>query len=80
MIIRVTRRFEQDHPILSKIAQIVSKLRMAKISTTKLNLKAPKSLNQTNFETFKPCVETAYLGENVINLLQQKVAQSVTIS
>jgi hypothetical protein len=51
---------------------------MAKISTTKLNLKAPKSLNQTNFETLKPCVETAYLGENVINLLKQKVAQNFT--
>jgi hypothetical protein len=70
----VTRRFEQDHPILSKIAQIVSKLRMTKISTTKLNLKAPKSLNETNFETLKLCFETAYLGENVMNLFKQKVS------
>ncbi len=28
----------------------------------------------------KLCVETAYLGENVLNLLQQKLAQNVTIS
>jgi hypothetical protein len=28
----------------------------------------------------KPCFETAYLGENVINLLQQKAAQNVTFS
>ncbi len=28
----------------------------------------------------KPCFETAYLGENVINLLQQKVAQNIAIS
>jgi hypothetical protein len=27
----------------------------------------------------KPCFETAYLGENVINLLNQKVAQNVAI-
>jgi len=35
-----------------------------------------KPLNTCN----KPCFETAYLGENVTNLLQQKVAQNVTIS
>jgi hypothetical protein len=28
----------------------------------------------------KPCFETAYLGESVINSLQQKVAQNITIS
>jgi hypothetical protein len=28
----------------------------------------------------KLCFETAYLGENVINLLKQKVAQNVAIS
>jgi hypothetical protein len=28
----------------------------------------------------KPCSETAYFSENVINLLKQKVAQNVTIS
>jgi len=27
----------------------------------------------------KPCFETAYLGENVINLLKQKVSQDVAI-
>jgi hypothetical protein len=28
----------------------------------------------------KPCFEAAYLGENVINMLHQKVAQNITIS
>jgi hypothetical protein len=41
-----------------------------------------KYLHQTNFETLKylqhTMLETAYLGENVINLLQQKVAQNAT--
>jgi hypothetical protein len=39
--------------------------------------------NQTIFETLKylqQCFETAYLGENAINLIQHKVAQNVTIS
>jgi hypothetical protein len=27
----------------------------------------------------KPCFETSHLGENVMNLLYQKVAQKVTI-
>jgi hypothetical protein len=27
----------------------------------------------------KPCFENAYLGENVINLLKQKLAQNVAI-
>jgi hypothetical protein len=30
--------------------------------------------------TYKPSFETAYLGENVINLLQQKVTQNIPIS
>jgi hypothetical protein len=43
-----------------------------------------KHLHQTTFETLKKpynklCFETAYLGENVINLLKQKVAQKVMI-
>ncbi len=32
------------------------------------------------FNYNKPCFETAYLSENVINLLMQKVAQNVAIS
>jgi len=55
----------------------------AKISTTKLNLKAQniyiKPLLKPSNTCNKPCSETAYLGENVINLLQQKVAQIVSI-
>jgi hypothetical protein len=56
----------------------LSSQKKAKISTTKLNLKAPniyikpllKPYNMRN----KPCFETAYLGKNVINLLKQRVA------
>jgi hypothetical protein len=40
------------------------------------NIYIKKLLNTYN----KPCFETAYLGENGINLLQQKLAQKVTIS
>jgi hypothetical protein len=39
-------------------------------------LKVKKGQNIYN----KPCFETAYLGENGINLLQHKVAQKVAIS
>jgi hypothetical protein len=54
------------------------------MSTAKLKLYAQntciksllKPLNIYN----KPCSETDYLGEIVINLLKQKVAQNVTIS
>jgi hypothetical protein len=54
------------------VAWTVSKPKKAKISTTKFNLKAQniyikpllKSWNTYN----KPCFETAYLGENAINL------------
>jgi hypothetical protein len=47
-----------------------------------VQVESPKHLHQTIFETLKylqQCFETAYLGENAINLLQQKVAQNVTI-
>ena len=72
---RVTRRFEKNCPIFQKVAKTVSKPKNAKISTTKLNLKAQ---NINNKPLLKPkntynklCFETAYLGENVINLIQQ---------
>jgi hypothetical protein len=40
-VFRVTRRFEKIHPIFQKVAQKVSKAaKKAKISTTKMNLKA----------------------------------------
>jgi hypothetical protein len=61
------------------VAQKVSKAKKAKISTTKLSLKAQNIYIKTLLKpknTYKPCFETAYLGENVINLLQQKVAQN----
>jgi hypothetical protein len=71
-------------PIFQKVAKTVSKPKKAKISTTKLKLKAqniyikPLLKPQNTFN--KPCFETAYLCENVINLLKQKVAQNVAIS
>jgi hypothetical protein len=72
----VARRFEKNHPIFQKVAQKVSKSKKAKISTTKLNLKAKniyiKPLLKPQKTNNKPCFETAYLGEYVINLLQQK--------
>jgi hypothetical protein len=80
----VTKKMCKKLPIFQKVAQTVSKPKNAKISTTKLNLKDQniyikpllKPWNTYN----KPCSETAYLGENVINLLKQKVDQNVTIS
>jgi hypothetical protein len=56
----------------------------AKISTTKLNLKVQniyiKPLLKPQNTYNKLCFETAYLGKNVINLLNQKVAQKVAIT
>jgi hypothetical protein len=54
------------------------------MSTTKLNLKAlniyTKPLLKPKNTYNKPCLETAYLGESVINSLGQKVAQNITLS
>jgi hypothetical protein len=65
------------------IAQQVAKWKKAKISTTKINLKAQniyiKPLLKTSNTYNKPCLETAYLGENEINLLKQKVVPKVAI-
>jgi hypothetical protein len=36
--------------------------------------KRPKYIQQTTFETRKPCFVIAYLGEKLINLLKQNVA------
>ncbi len=50
----------------------------------KAQFESPKHLDETTFKpknTYnKPCFETAYLGENVINLLQQKGAQNIPMS
>ncbi len=47
----------------------------------KAQFESPKHLHQTTWETYsKICFETAYLDENVINLVKPKVAQNVTIS
>jgi hypothetical protein len=56
----------------------------AEISTTKLNLKAQniyiKPLLKHKNTYNKPCFGSANFGENVVNLLQQKVAQNCVIS
>jgi hypothetical protein len=49
---RVTRRLEKNSQIFQKIAQKVDKSKKAKISTTKLNLKAQTS-KKTTFEALK---------------------------
>ncbi len=83
-IVRVTRKFENNSPNFSKSSQNSLQAKKAKISTTKLNLEAkniyinPLLKPQNTYN--KPCFETAYLCENVINLLKQKVAQNVAIS
>ncbi len=47
-------------------------------------IKNPQNLHETTFKPYntynKPCFETAYLVENVINLLKQNFAQNVAIS
>jgi hypothetical protein len=66
-----------------KVAPKVSKAKKAKISTTELNLKAQNIYIKPLFKTYtysKPCFETTYLGESVINLLQKKVVQNFAIS
>jgi hypothetical protein len=75
---------KKNCPIFPKVAQTVSKPKKAKIFETKLNLKAQNIYIKPLLKPYnaynKPCFETAYLGENVIHLLQQKVAQNVAIS
>ncbi len=75
---RVTRRLEKKLPIFLKIAQRSCRVKKAKISATKLNLKTQNIYIKPLLKLWntynKPCVKTAYLGENVINLLKQKVA------
>jgi hypothetical protein len=73
----VTRRFEIKLPNFHKVAQTGYEPKKAKISTTKLNLKAKNIYIKP---LLKLCFEIDYLCENVINLLRQKVAQNVAIS
>jgi hypothetical protein len=71
---------KKNCPIFQKVAQTVSKPKKAKNTQYKAQLEKPKHLHQTTFETLKyynkPCFETAYLGENVLNLLKQKVTKN----
>jgi hypothetical protein len=71
-VARATRRLKKICQIFQRKAQKVARSKKAKISTTKLNLKAQNTC-------IKPCFETAYLSKNVINLLKQKLTPKVTI-
>jgi hypothetical protein len=63
----VTRRLEKNSQI-KKIAQKVTKSEKGQNIYNKAQFESPKHLQQTTFKTFnKPCFETAYLGENLIN-------------
>jgi len=67
--------------MLEKVAKTVAKLKTAKISASKLNVKSPKHVYRTTFLTlnYQPCFKIAYLGKNVKKIiLRQKVAQNVT--
>jgi hypothetical protein len=68
-------------PNFSKNSPKSSQVKKANRSTTK-----PKTSTTNPFWFLKPqntynnpCFETAYLGENLINLLKQKIAQKVAI-
>jgi hypothetical protein len=53
---------EKNRPYFGKVAQTVSELKNAEISTSKLNFKVQKSTsNQKNFS--KSCFDTDNLGE-----------------
>jgi hypothetical protein len=66
-----------------KSSQTVYEPKNAKIDTAKLNLKVrnicSKPLLKLKNANNKQCFETDYLGQNVINLHQLKVAQNVAI-
>jgi hypothetical protein len=68
---------------LRKLAKTVAKPKIAKISTSKLNLKVQniyiKPLLKPKYTWNKPYFKTDYLGENVKKLLKQKGAQNVAI-
>ncbi len=70
-------------PNFSKNSQKSCQVKKGQNIYNEAQFESPKHLHQTTFETLytynKLCFETAYFGENVINLLKQKVAQKVTI-
>ncbi len=83
-LIRVIRRFEKKKlPNFSKSSPNSLQTKKKQNIHNKAQFESPKHLS-TTFETLKylqkPYFGTAYLGENVINLLKQKIAQNVAIS
>ncbi len=79
----MTRRFEKIAQFFKSSPKSLQGKKGQYIYNT-AQFESPKHLHQTTFKpknTYnKPYFETAYLGENVINLLQQKVAQNIAIS
>ncbi len=74
--------FENFHPIFQSIPSSVQAKKGQNIYD-KAQFESPKHLNITNFETLKYLLQTMFwncLVEHVTNLLQQKVAQNITIS
>jgi hypothetical protein len=70
--------------MFKKIAPKIAKSKKAKISKTKLNLETQnihiKPLIKLYNTYNKRFFETVYLGKNVINLLQQKVAKKLPVT
>jgi hypothetical protein len=79
----VTRWEEKKLQHFLKNSPKSRQVKKAKISTTKLNLKTHNiyiiPLLKLENAYNKSCFETVHLGENVINLLKQKVAPKVAI-
>jgi hypothetical protein len=79
---RVTKRLEKIAKFFKNIPKSCQVKKGQNIHN-KAQFESPKHLQQTTFETLKylqqSYFESAYLGENLINLLKQKVAQKVAI-
>ncbi len=81
LVLRVTRRFENKLPIFWKSSQNSLQDKEIPKFTQKFKVKniyfkpLLKLLNTYN----KPWFETVYLGENVVQLHKQKVAQNMPI-
>jgi hypothetical protein len=80
----LTRRFKKITSNFSKNSPNSLQDKKLQNLYNKAQFESPKHLHKTTFETLKYLQQsmfwTAYLGENVINLLKQKVAQNAITS
>jgi len=68
-------------PNISKVALNSIQAKIYQIIYIKAHIESTKHYNQTTFETFKKLTNhVAKISLYVLNLLQQKVTQNVTIS